>query len=185
MTMEQPQALTEVSAAIEPVVAALGLDLYDVELAGPSGGRILRVSIDRADGGVDLDAITAATQALGPVLDADEAVSGAISGAYTLEVSSPGLERPLRTPAHFQRALGSMISVKTADATGADVARCRGTLLAVDGDGFELEVDGAKRRIAYDQVVGARTVFVWEPTPARSLRASTRSGKRAVEKVSS
>jgi ribosome maturation factor RimP len=184
--MERAQVLTDVSAVIEPVVAALGLELYDVELAGPTGGRILRVSIDR-DGGVDLDAVTAATQALSPVLDSDAVVAGAVSGAYTLEVSSPGLERPLRTPAHFQQALGSLISVKlTPDASG-DPTRCRGSLVAADEGGFELEleVDGAMRRIAYDEVVSARTVFVWEPTPARSMRGSGRPGKRAVEKVSS
>src|SRR5438094_631951 len=75
VTIEQTQALTGVSEVLEPVIAALGLDLYDVELTGPASGRILRVSIDR-DGGVDLDAITEVTQALAPVLDTDEVVAG-------------------------------------------------------------------------------------------------------------
>ena len=91
------QALT---ALIEPVVTPLGLDLYDVELAGAKGrAPTLRVLVDRTGGGaVDLDAITEATRALSPVLDADAAAGRILSGAYTLEVSSPGPRAPAAPP---------------------------------------------------------------------------------------
>ena len=81
-----------VRAVIEPVVAAQDLELFDLEQAGP----VLRVIVDRA-GGVDMEAIAATTRALSRALDEHDP----IAGQYTLEVSSPGLERPLRTPAHW------------------------------------------------------------------------------------
>ncbi len=101
-----------IAAAVEPVVAALGLELYDVEATGPARSRTVRVTVDR-EGGVDLDAVAAVSQALSPVLDADPAVQRSCPGSYTLEVTSPGLERRLRTPTHFRHALGSTVSVKT------------------------------------------------------------------------
>ena len=149
-------------AAVAPVVAESGLGLYDVELVGTGSARTLRVSIER-EGGVDLDAITAVTQALGPVLDAPD-VASTISGPYTLEVSSPGLERPLRTAEHFQRALGTTVSVKARGADGA-ASRYRGVLVAADDAGLDLDVDGQREHLALDDVVGARTVFEWAPTP--------------------
>ena len=157
---EASEALTSL---IEPVVTPLGLHLYDVELAGARGrAPTLRVLVERAGGSpVDLDAITAATQALSPLLDADAAAGRILSGAYTLEVSSPGLERPLRRPDHWQGLLGEVVSVKTrVDGT---TERLRGEVVAVDDDGVELEVDGTRRRIEFSDVTQARTVFEWGP----------------------
>jgi ribosome maturation factor RimP len=157
---EASQALT---ALIEPVVTPLGLELYDVELAGASGrAPTLRVLVDRIGGGaVDLDAITEATRALSPVLDADAAAGRILSGAYTLEVSSPGLERPLRRPDHWQKVRGEVVVVKTR-VDGAS-ERLRGVLTEVDDDGVELDVDGTRRRVALADVTQARTVFEWGP----------------------
>ena len=98
------QQSERLAAILEPVVRDLGLELYDVEVGGSNRARTLRVLVDR-DGGVDLEAITSATEALAPVLDQNPDVAAALPGSYLLEVSSPGLERPLRTPAHFRRAL--------------------------------------------------------------------------------
>ena len=100
-----------VADAVAPLVADLGLVLHDVEHAGTS----IRVFVDR-DGGVDLAALTAATRAVSHKLDELDP----IGGHYTLEVSSPGLERPLRTPAHFSRAIGSEVSVKTVAGTDGE-----------------------------------------------------------------
>ena len=100
-----------VRAAAEPVLSSLGLELVDVEVVGAGRARTLRLTVDR-DGGIDLDTLAQANR---PVLDALEAVE-ALSGPYTLEVSSPGLERPLRRPADFRRFVGTIISVKSHDA---------------------------------------------------------------------
>jgi ribosome maturation factor RimP len=182
--------------AVEPVLSHLGLELYDLELVGRAPSRILRVTIDR-EGGVDLDAITATTEALSPILDHDPVAESVLRGAYTLEVTSPGIERALRTPDHFRRAIGSTVSVKTG--AGADARRRRGTLVGADdvvmwGAGFvarrgrvtwggaddaglDLDVDGTTDRIAYADIVQARTVFEWgsESTPKRGKRQKVAS----------
>ncbi len=150
-------------AVVAPVLAGLGLDCYDVELAGSGRGRTLRILVDR-DGGVDLEAITAATEALGPELDRDPAVAAVLPGAYLLEVSSPGLERPLRTAAHFRQAVGTPLSLKARGETGA-VERRWVVLVAADDDGIEIDVDGARERVEYPDIVQARTVFEWGPAP--------------------
>ena len=162
------------AAVLRPALAAIGLECYDVELTGNGRGRTLRVLVDRprdelanrVDGphGVDLDAITAATEALGPVLDGDPAVAAALPGAYLLEVSSPGVERPLRTRAHFLGAIGVPVSLKARDASGA-AARRRVVVLAADDTGIDVEDDGARERVEYADILQARTVFEWGPGP--------------------
>ena len=164
-----------IARAVEPVIAALDLELYDVELTGPSRARNLRVLVDRP-GGVDLEAIAAAAQALNPVLDADPNVARACPGRYTLEVSSPGLERRLRTPAHFRRAVGSSISVKT---TTADVGlRRRGVLVDAGDDGIDVDFETGREHLAYDDVAQARTVFEWDPNPKPGARRNREAATR-------
>jgi ribosome maturation factor RimP len=161
-----------VQHAVAPVVESLGLELYDLEVLGAGRNRVIRVVIDR-DGGVDLDAITAATEAVSPVLDHDPKVDAVLRGSYTLEVTSPGLERTLREPRHFQRALGATVSVKTGQ--GSDATRRRGVLASVDDSGFELEADGRRERIDYADVIQARTVFEWgaQEKPGRKQKVSS------------
>ena len=151
--------------AVQPALAALGLELFDLELVGTGRARLLRVFVDR-DGGVDLDAITAATEAIGPLLDRGPAAV-ALDGPYSLEISSPGLERTLRTPAHFARARGSFVSIKTRDAQGHG-RRERGTLLDADESGVTVEIADEPQRFAYDEIVQARTVFEWGAPGARA-----------------
>ena len=146
----------ELLAILQPVVAAADLELVDVELR--SG--VLRVTVDRP-GGVDLQALTDANRAVSGVLDELDP----IPGNYTLEVSSPGVERTLRTPAHFAKAVGETVAIKTRPQVPGD-RRLRGTLRSADDDGFELEVDegGSGRvRLAYSDIDRARTVFAWGP----------------------
>jgi ribosome maturation factor RimP len=166
------QQSERLAAVLEPVVRDLGLELYDVEVGGTARGRTLRVLVDR-EGGVDLDAITTATEALTPVLDADAEVAQVLPGSYLLEVSSPGLERPLRTPAHFRRAGGDAISLKSRDVQGA-VARRRAVLAAADDDGIDIEIDGARERVEYGDIVASHTVFEWGPAPKPGKSKSTK-----------
>jgi len=144
-----------IEAAIAPTLDRLGFELVDVELVGSGKARTLRVSVDR-EGGVDLDAITEATRAVDPLVDR----SAAIPGTYTLEVSSPGVERPLRRPEQFARALGETISIKSRDVNGR-VVRRRATLTNADDDGIDLDVDGVTERVAHTDVIAARTMFEW------------------------
>ena len=147
-----------VRAVVEPVVAAQGLELFDLEQAGP----VLRVTVDRA-GGVDMEAISATTRALSRALDEHDP----IAGQYTLEVSSPGLERPLRTPAHWAWAVGRQVSVKTVPDHPAG-RRFAGTVAEADADSVTLVLDepvGERLTLRLDDIEKARTTFEWGPAP--------------------
>ena len=140
---------------VAPLAEAASVDLYDVE----HHGGVVRVLVD-ADGGIDLDAIARLSRSVSRALDDHDV----IPGRYTLEVSSPGLERPLRTPEHFRRVTGSEVRVKTQAAFDGP-RRLTGTLEAAGDDGVELRSDGATFRIAYEQLASARTVFEWGSGP--------------------
>jgi ribosome maturation factor RimP len=161
----------ELFAALEPVVSAADLELVDVELR--SG--VLLVTVDRT-GGVDLQALTDANRAVSSVLDELDP----IPGRYTLEVSSPGVERTLRTPAHFIKAVGETVTVKTRPQVPGD-RRLRGELLAADEDGLELAVEGAadgRLRLAYSDIDRARTVFLWGPGPRPGADKAKATGRK-------
>ncbi len=159
---------------LSPIVGALGLELVDVELTGAT----VRVTVDR-DGGVDLDGLA----------DANRVVSGAldrldpIPGRYTLEVSSPGLERRLRRPAHFTRALGETVSVWLLPGT-PPARRLQGRLADADELGVRVEgpdVPGGSAHVAYDTIERARTVFEWgaKPAPSPSRAKAPKGRERA------
>ena len=148
-----------VRAAAEPVLSSLGLELVDVEVVGSGRARTLRLTIDR-DGGIDLDTLAGANR---PVSDALDALD-ALTGRYNLELSSPGLERPLRRPADFRRFVGTTVSVKSHDPVDG-ARRHRGLLVEADDSGIGLKVDDEHRRFTYDAIASARTVFEWAPAP--------------------
>ena len=141
---------------VEPLLARQSLSVYDIEVSGSQ----VRVTIEAAgpDEGhsVDLDTIAHATRLISVALDEHDP----IPHKYTLEVSSPGLERALRTPAHFRGAIGSAVSVKTVPSFEGE-RRIKGTLTAADDDG--ITVDGTL--LAYRDIEKARTVFEWGSAP--------------------
>jgi len=145
----------ETEALVRPVVEGAGFELVDLTYRGDRGRRVLRVTIDR-DGGVDLDMIAMISEKLARRLDLEDFGGG----AYQLEVSSPGLERPLKTPAQYARCVGTRIEVHTTEPVD-DGVRHIGTLLGLDDRGIEMDVDGASRRIAFADVVSARTIVDW------------------------
>jgi ribosome maturation factor RimP len=163
---------------VEPVLASVGLELWDVEVTRD----VLRIMVERPlapdppgpgdqpRSGVDLDALSDASQVLSPVLDDHpEAVP---AGRYQLEVSSPGIERTLRTPEQFRRYLGSDITVKTSEPV-AGARRHRGRLLDVGVTGIDLAPDEApddRLQFRFDQMDRARTVMTW-PSPAERPRS--------------
>jgi ribosome maturation factor RimP len=158
-----------VRAVVSPLLADLGLEVYDVEHAGGT----LRITVDR-EGGVDLDTIALATRIVSRELDHTDP----IPGRYTLEVTSPGLERNLRTPAHFERAVGTVVNVRThPDVEGE--RRVHGEVTAADGDGVTVKQDdGVERRLRYDEIERARTVFEWGPTPRPAKPGSQKKAVR-------
>ena len=167
-----------VRAAAEPVLSSLGLELVDVEVVGSGRARTLRLTIDR-DGGIDLDALAEANRPVSDALDAVEA----LSGPYTLELSSPGVERPLRRPAEFRRFVDTTISVKSHDPVDG-ARRHRGLLVEADDAGIALEVDGQHRRFSYDAIASAHTVFEWGPAPKPTGPAKRSTKERPLKERS-
>jgi len=161
----------ELFDSVAPVIGALGLELVDLELR--SG--VVRVTIDR-EGGVDLDSIADATRELSGYFDRHDPVP---AGRYTLEVSSPGLERSLRTPQHFKRAVGEEVSVRTLP-TSALERRLKGIIESADEDGVVLNGEGLPEggsRIAYAEIERARTVFEWGPAPKPNAAPKQKNAK--------
>lgn len=156
-----------------PVVDELGIELYDVERAG----GILRVTVDRP-GGVSLDQVAEATRRISRILDEHDPVPG----RYTLEVTSPGLERNLRTPEHFRRAVGMTASLRVRGADGAQ--RVRGTIVSTDDDGVTLAPadGGPTTQVAFSTIDRARTVFEWggaeRPAGSRRTKKKPASARR-------
>jgi ribosome maturation factor RimP len=121
----------------EPVVLAAGLELVDVQYR-PEGGRlVLRLLLDRPEGGVTLEEITRTARELGDVLDAHDPVPG----RYHLECSSPGLNRPLVREAHYARAVGKQVRVRTREPLNAR-RQFRGRLASVSAEGVTVVEQG-------------------------------------------
>ena len=146
-----------VREVVEPSLTAAGFELVDVERQG----AVLRVTVDLLEGGVDLEGVTAATRLISDLLDSTDL----IGDRTTLEVSSPGIERSLRTPEHYRRFIGTQVAVKTRPGTEGE-RRVDGVLESADDGGVVV----AGRRLAYDDIERARTVFVW-PTGAKRTQA--------------
>lgn len=155
--MGKGDRLDDLRARLEAPLADLGLDLFDVVRTGKGRGTVVQVMVDRP-GGVDLETVTEATRVVSPLLDEWPG----IDSAYTLEVSSPGLERPLRRPSHFASARGMSVTVRCRDEAGV-ARRIRGVLVGSDEEGCTVDVDGAPQRIPFDSIEQARTVFEWGP----------------------
>jgi ribosome maturation factor RimP len=126
-------AKARVRAVIEPVVAGAGFDLEDVSLSRAGRRHLLRILVD-ADGGVGLDDVAVVSREISAALDAAEEAGGEVlAGEYQLEVSSPGVDRPLTAPRHWRRNVGRLVTVTVA---GRAVA---GRLTAADDEGVVLD----------------------------------------------
>ncbi len=148
--------LERVTELVTPLVRDHGLEIYDVEHSGAT----LRIRVTGPHG-VDMGIIERITRSVSFALD--EADIG--SGSYVLEVSSPGLERPLNRPEHFAGAVGEKITLKTIPGPQGRV-RLRGVLRSADGETVCVEdPDRGEVSVPYDQIDSARTVFEWGPKP--------------------
>ena len=153
------------------MVAVAGMDLESVRVSAAGRRRLLRVVVD-SDQGVSLDDAAAISRQLSAALDT-EAVMGDFP--YTLEVSSPGVDRPLLDPRHWRRAVGRLVQVTVNDAGDSGVSGpVSGRVVAADTDGVTLDVEGARRRYGYP-ALGAGAVQVEFGPPQPELGA-TRDG---------
>ena len=145
----------DLEQTLTPVVESAGMELVDVTFRREGGGKILRVTVDREDG-LDLDAISEVSGRISRRLD----VEGFDPGPYSLEVSSPGVERPLRRPADFVRRVGQEVKVKTTEPVDGDRVHI-GALVEATEDEVTVATETGERRLAYDRIASARTVFEW------------------------
>lgn len=147
---------TDILEMLEPGAAALGFELLEVEMASGPGQGVLRVYIDGPDG-ISVEDCAAASQQFSAILDVEDP----IPGQYTLEVSSPGLDRPLTKVSHFRAVVGQQVRVKT-DVAVAGRRRFRGWLRGADPEWIEVLVDGQTYRIPLSIVAKARLVPEYE-----------------------
>ena len=153
--------LDEIRDLAESVTRRRDLRLWDVEMGGQPGRSILRVYIDAKEGAVDLDTVAEVSEELSRALD----LRDPIPGRYTLEVSSPGLERSLREPEHFVLSVGKKVTVKTTEVMHGNGHRIDGKVVEADDSRVRLAVndaDDAEIAVPYDAIKSARTVFEWE-----------------------
>ncbi|MDD9821537.1 MAG: ribosome maturation factor RimP [Gammaproteobacteria bacterium] len=146
-----PADLSTLRAAIEPAVDALGYELLHLEFSSRGGGRVLRLYID-APGGIRVDDCEAVSRRLNALPDTLDA----LRVAEHLEVSSPGLDRPLVKPAHFQRFTGRRARIVMRGPGAAGRRRFSGELLAAGDERVLLEVDGERIELAYRDMATAR-----------------------------
>jgi ribosome maturation factor RimP len=151
-----------IADVIRPVIASAGMDLESVRVSAAGRRRLLRVVVD-SDRGVSLDDAAAISRKLSAALDAAPVMG---DFPYTLEVSSPGVDRPLTDPRHWRRAVGRLVQV-----TVADAGPVTGRVIAADADGVILDVAGDRRRFGY-AALGAGAVQVEFGHPHTELGAT-------------
>lgn len=142
---------------LEPIVAGEGLELLEVEFVREREGWVLRLFIDRPGGRVGLDECSQVSRAVDTVLDVEDL----IPYEYNLEVSSPGVNRPLKKPAHFERVRGRKVKVKTFGPLGEPPRKnFTGTLTGVVADAISVDVEGAGSfRIPFKDIAKANLEF--------------------------
>jgi len=157
----------DAEALVRPVIEQAGFEFVELATTREQGRKVLRVVVDRP-GGVDLDALSQLSATVSRHLDQE----GYEDGPYGLEVSSPGIERPLKRPEHFARSVGEQVKVKTT-APMAGSRTHTGTLVSADEDAIVIATtdgDGGSGdlRVPYADIVSARTVVDWDAELKRS-----------------
>lgn len=138
---------------LEPLAEENGLELVTVETSGSGRGQVVRVFLDRR-GGIDIDAITVANEWISEALEAVER----LRGSYTLEVSSPGIERVLRKRTDFERFAGRRVAVRAKEKIEGRTS-FNGILRGVNGEDVVIDVDGTEYRVSFGSIERARLKY--------------------------
>ncbi|MGH3411384.1 MAG: ribosome maturation factor RimP [Streptosporangiaceae bacterium] len=153
----------QVAALLEPVASALGMDLEGIRVTSAGRRRVLRIVLD-ADGGVSLDDIAVVSRDLSAALD-DSAVMG--DQPYTLEVSSPGVDRPLTERRHWRRAIGRLVVAPLiAAGNGEERATVEGRITGASADGITLDTGGESRIFGYSDLGPGKIKIEFAPIDA-------------------
>lgn len=142
-------------AAIGDIVAGLDVELVELAVKGPRNQRVVKLVADAldTDHGLDVDRIATLSRAI------DDVTDEVIEGSYTLEVSSPGVDRPLTTPRHFHRNLGRTVEVRHVN--GDTDTQTTGSIDTVEPDHLTLETSDGEVVIPFDEVFEGRIVLPW------------------------
>ena len=157
-----------ISDLLAPAVTAMGMDLDDVRITSAGRRRLLRVVVD-SDGGVSLDDIALVSRELSAMLDRASAMG---ESPYTLEVSSPGVDRPLTEPKHWRRAVGRLVTapLRSQPRSAADSPvgslTVTGRVTGTDSRGVWLDVDGQSREFGYSELGPGRIQIEFAPLDA-------------------
>lgn len=163
---ETPSWMEKVEAMANEVAAKEGVLIYDIEFVGLGKGRTLRIYIDKEDGSVSIDDCANVSRGLNDLLDADEELIP--GGAYNLEVSTPGLDRVLKKPWHFEKAVGKKIYIKTSkslESAGVTDKKWKAAktveevLESADETGVRFVVKDVEIKIPYAMIDKAKVVF--------------------------
>jgi ribosome maturation factor RimP len=174
-----PADAERIVGLLEPAVTAMGMDLEDVRITSAGRRLLLRVVVD-ADGGVSLDDIAVVSRELSAALDRAAAMGEA---SYTLEVSSPGVGRPLTEPKHWRRAVGRLVTAPLRTGPGARTAPLRsqsrrgtdihadspsitGRITGADSSGVRIDVGGDSREFGYSELGPGRVQIEFAPLNA-------------------
>ena len=169
----------QLTSLISPAVEALGLECLGVEYGQHTSSSLVRIYIDAVDRPVTVDDCEAVSREVSGLMD----VNDPISGHYTLEVSSPGFDRPLFAPAHFARFVGKIAKL----AVSLPIAgrrRFQGPIMGVEGETVMLSQDGVEIAIAHDNIEKARLVPDYGPAPGSKPQSPSKAGKVAGKKLS-
>lgn len=168
-------------AIAEPLIAAEGLELLEVEFVREQAGWVLRLFIDKPGGQVGVDECQAASKAVDTAFDVEDLVKH----EYSLEVSSPGLDRPLRKPEHYQRVVGKKVRVKTFGPLFEPPRKTfLGILTAVGEQGVTIDIDGAGPfTVPFKEIAKANLEFSFGPPgDGDSHRQAPKGGGRGKKK---
>jgi ribosome maturation factor RimP len=158
-----PVSLPEkIRELVEPTVQQLGYDLVAVEWLGGTHGMLLRLSVEGPKG-ISAGQCAAVSRAVSPILEAEDP----IGGKYTLEVSSPGMKRPVQRPADFERFQGYALKIRLE--AGPARRRYSGTLVGFEDGDVLMQVDGERMRFASDAIERAHLVLTMEQYKAISV----------------
>lgn len=146
----------QVAAVAAPLAGKADLELVDVEVKGQGSRQLVRVTVDRK-GGVAIEQCQTLSRELSVQLDEIDP----IPGRFTLEVTSPGTDRPLTDREGFDRVEGIRVVVDRAGDDGALMPRLCGTVIAAEDGAVVLDVDGQSVRVAYDQIARATQALPW------------------------
>lgn len=170
---ETPSWMEKVETITQEIAASEGIVLYDIEFVGVGKGRTLRVFIDRPDGNVTIDDCSTVSKALDEKLEKDDIIPGE---AYNLEVSTPGLERQLKKPWHFEKVVGKKIYIKTTKALESvgvtdkkwmNAKTVEEVLESADSNGIRFVAKGVEIQVPYDLIDKAKVVFDMSKFPKK------------------